>query len=88
MCADISSNTKRDQKEQKEEKKEKNVMWNVSHVTCKVSLVTCQLRQKPQPETLSLLTTPLCTVGWFAKTQKPKKKFKTLKIITTAKIKY
>ena len=60
------------------------VMCHFSHVMCRVSHVTCQ-RQQPQPETLPLLTPPLCTVGWFAKTQKPKLNSKTQKIIDMAK---
>ena len=30
--------------------------------------VTCHQPQQPQPQTLPLLTSPLCTLGWFAKT--------------------
>ena len=34
-------------------------------VMCHVSCVTCHLRKQPQPQTLSLVTSPICTVGWF-----------------------
>ena len=45
--------------------------------------VPCHLRQQPQPQTLPLIT-PQRTVGWFAKTHKPKQ-FQNAKIIKTAK---
>ena len=59
-------------------KKKKNQRKNhVSCITCHVSqvmfhvsLVSCHLRKQPQPQTLPMETPPLCTVGWFAKTQK------------------
>ena len=45
----------------------------MSHVTC-----------HQQPKTLSLLTRPLCTVGWFNKIEaKNTQKFQTLKVIET-----
>ena len=44
-----------------------------SCVTCRVLPVTCHKIQQPQPHTLLLLSPPLCTVGWFAKTPKPQK---------------
>ena len=58
------------------------VMCHVSHVTCHVSPVTCHmppvpchlsLSQQPQPQTLPLLTLPLCTVGWNEKLKQEKK---------------
>ena len=45
----------------------------MSPVTCHLSPVICHLRQQPQPQTLALLTPALRTVGWFPKTEKPKK---------------
>ena len=84
MCEDSSTDTKTDlnrQQIQKKKRKEKTscVTCYVSHVTCHVSCVachispvTCHWRQQPQPQTLPLLTPPLRTVGWFAKTNKPK----------------
>ena len=39
----------------------------MSHVICHLSPVTCQPRQKPQPQTLPLLIQLLgSTVSWFA----------------------
>ena len=46
----------------------------MSCVTYNVSPVTCHLRQQPQPQTILMLSSTLCTLGWFAKTQKPEKK--------------
>ena len=47
------------------------------HVTCHMSFVPCclspvnhQLWKLPQLQTLPLVTLPLCTVAWFAETQK------------------
>ena len=76
-------------------------MWQVSHFFCHMSCVTCDvscvmchvspvtchlsLTPHPQPHTLPLLTPPLCTEGWFAKTQKPNIFFKRKKIIKTTK---
>ena len=48
----------------------------VSHVTCHLLPVTCHLspvtnaNSQAQPHTLPLQTSPLCTLDWFAKTQK------------------
>ena len=41
------------------------VTCHMSHVTCHLSPATCHLSlsQQPQPQTLPLLTLPLCTVG-------------------------
>ena len=44
-------------------------MCHMSRVPCHLSPVTCHLRKQQQPQTL-----PLCTVGWFTKTQKPRGK--------------
>ena len=58
-------------------------MCHMSHVTCHVPCVmfhlspvfyhptpvTCHQRQQQQPQTLPLLTPPLCRVGWFPKTE-------------------
>ena len=41
----------------------------MSPVTCHMSPVTCHQRQHPQPQTIPLLTPPLCIVGWFTKTE-------------------
>ena len=41
----------------------------MSCVACHMSPVTSHQHQQPQPQTLPLLTPPLCTVGWFAKTE-------------------
>ena len=52
------------------------VRCQVSCVRCQVSHVTCHLSltgtATATDRTLPLLTPPLCTVSWFAKTQKPK----------------
>ena len=53
-----------------------HVTCHVSCVTCCVLPVTCHSRQQPQWQTLPLLTPPLFTAGWFAKTQKPDKLIK------------
>ena len=49
------------------------VTCHKSPVTCHLPPVTCYKRQQPQPQTFPLLNPPLCTVGCFAKTQKPEK---------------
>ena len=41
-----------------------NIMCHVLHVTCHMSLTLTATAK-----TLPLLTRPLCTAGWFAKTQ-------------------
>ena len=41
-------------------------MCQRSRITCHLSPVTCHQHQWAQPQTLHLLTPPLCT-GWFAK---------------------
>ena len=47
------------------------VMCHVSHVKFCMSPVTCHL--SPSTAThIPLLLTPLCTVGWFVRTQGPK----------------
>ena len=58
--------------------KKSHVTCYVSHVTCRVSPVTCHLSLRPTatPKDPPPANTPLCTVGWFAKTRKPEKKFK------------
>ena len=51
------------------------VIYHVSHVACHLSPVTCHLSlMQTAAATAShpLLTLPLCTVGLFEKTQKPK----------------
>ena len=69
-------------------------MCHVSYVICQVSCVVCHMTRvtyhlslspQPQPQTLTLLTPPLCTVGWFEQTKKNKKKVKTQKIIEKTK---
>ena len=49
------------------------LLCQVSHVSCHISGVTihvsgdtCHLRKNTPPQTLPLLTPPLCTVGWYA----------------------
>ena len=54
-------------------------MCRVSHITSCVSPVTCHKRQQPQPLTLPLLTPPLCSVCWLAKTRKSKKNIHNMK---------
>ena len=41
------------------------IMFQDSFITFYVSPVTCHQNQQPQPQILPLLTTPICTVGWF-----------------------
>ena len=60
---------------QKQTKKQKMVcvMCHVSCVPCHVSHVTSHLSSLTDTATaLPLLTPPVCTVGWFAKTQRHK----------------
>ena len=45
------------------------VMCHISRVACHLSPVA--IHQQPQSLTLPLLTSPLITVDWFAKTQTP-----------------
>ena len=52
----------------------KKIPSNMSHVTCHMSPVTCHKRKKLQPQTFTLLTTLLCTVGCFTKAKYPFKK--------------
>ena len=47
-------------------------IWILAPKKCHMSHVTCPKCQ--QTETLSLLTPPPCTVGWFATTKKTKQK--------------
>ena len=54
----------------------KNIICQMSHVMLYLSPVTCH--QQPQPQTLPQLTPPLCTVGWFNKTEPKKEKKKKL----------
>ena len=63
------------------------VMCHMSSVTSQLSTVNCHQRQQPKPQTLPLLTPPLCTVDWLTKTE-PKfflNKFKTKKSRRSAK---
>ena len=39
-------------------------------VPCHMSMVTCHLHIQPEPQSLHLLTLPLCTIGFFVKTKK------------------
>ena len=50
-----------------------HLICNMSHVTFHRSPVTYHISLMPTVTTLILLTPPLCTVGWFAKTPQPKK---------------
>ena len=60
------------------------VIHHMSCVTCHMLWVTCHQHQQPQPQTLTLLTPPLCTVGWVTKTEtKTQKRFQTQKSIET-----
>ena len=57
-------------------------------VGCCVSAVAFHLSQAPTATATAdppLLTVPLCTVGWFAKTQNTKKNLKTQKIMELSK---
>ena len=49
----------------------------MSHVPCQMSPVTCHQRQQPQPQTLPLVTPPLCIVT--QETFQNPKNVKTLK---------
>ena len=73
--APITKRTKR-AKRGKGKKQRKNQMscflCQVSCVRYYVSPVTCPLSPRPNAKDLPLLTSPLCTAGWFAKTQQPK----------------
>ena len=62
-------------------------MCRMSPVTCQLSAVSCHQRKQPQTCTNNLLTPPLCTVGWFAKTPKPKKKRRRKKSLIQQKSK-
>ena len=50
-------------------KKKTNEKEEEKSVTCNLSHVTCIQHQPPQPQFLPLITHPLCTVSWFAKTE-------------------
>ena len=57
------------------EQNKKNIFFIFLSLMFYLSPITCHQRQQPQPQTLPLLTPPLCTVGWFTKTE-PKNKTK------------
>ena len=42
-----------------------SVMHHVSPVTCHMSRMTTNQYKQPQQDTLRLLISPICTVGWF-----------------------
>ena len=54
------------------------VMCNL-RVPCHMSMVTCHLHIQPEPQTLHLLTLPLCTIGFFVQTKKNPLLLKTKK---------
>ena len=57
------------------------VMFHMSHIICKLSP-----KHLPDLQTFPLLSRPICTVGWFAKTGlKNPKVFKPKKIMKTFK---
>ena len=67
-----------------------HVICHVSRVTCRLSPVTCHLSLTPKatsidppPDNSRIMHT---TVGWFAKSQKPKNKLKMPKIIESTSI--
>ena len=68
MCADSSTHTKAPPHLKK---KKSCDTCHLKLVTCHLSPVVIQQCQQLQQQTLPLLTTPLCTVGWF--TQKESK---------------
>ena len=64
-------------------------MFQLSSVTCHLSPVICHLspvtsNRRQQPQSLPLLTPPLCTVVWFTKTE-PKTETKKFKPKISAK---
>ena len=70
-CADSDTNTK----------KSKKIPKIKINITCRMSPVTCHQRQHRQPQTLPLLTPPICTVSRLVhkdRTHKPKN-FRTQK---------
>ena len=73
-CADDSTNTKPDRKRKR--RKRKNITCHVKRVACCVLRDICHLSPVTKPTTTAtdppLLTSSLCTVGWFAKTPKSK----------------
>ena len=62
--------------------------FTLSHVTCNLSPIPCHMSLEPTATATGPLPAkaPICTVGWFAKTQNPQIKFKKLKFIDTAKL--
>ena len=64
MCEDINTDSK-----QQQNTKENFFLLNKDEEnSVTLSRVTCHQRQQPQPQTLPLLTSPICKLGWFAKT--------------------
>ena len=47
------------------------VTYHMSPVSCQMSAISCHQHQQPQPQTLCLLTPPLCTICLFAQSQNP-----------------
>ena len=57
------------------------VTYHIPSVNSYLSPVTCYQYQQPQPQTVHLLNSPLCTLGWFDKTPKPQTLKKMLKCL-------
>ena len=56
------------------------VMYHIAHVMCHKLRVNCHLSPVTCYQPTVLLTPPLSTLGWFAKTSPPQKKLKYKKI--------
>ena len=74
LISNRSTDTKTNRNGQTRKKKKKYVSCHVLHVIWCVSLATCHQRGEQQSQTLPLLTSLLCAVGWFAKIQNRRKK--------------